>query len=268
MSAKQNKISAPDSDAQSATVIKTEKQERSGIQTSSREAGFPQVIQAGTIGEYLNKPASRVKQEPEKGLSECWEAQWQAFLNAMQSSGYGWGNVEPSEATQQDSIPDFFPSVEKEICPAAKEHRTKQSSFQLARKNPGSRSQEGIGGSRSLKKEREEAAKEEAGSMELQRQHFRQFCYPEAEGPREALCRLWYLCHQWLKPEKRTKEQILDLLILEHFLTVLPPEMQSWVKRRNPQTCSQAVALAEDFVLKQQENQRQTQTVRAERLSQ
>ncbi|XP_034267972.1 zinc finger and SCAN domain-containing protein 16-like isoform X2 [Pantherophis guttatus] len=262
MSAKQNKMSAPDSDARSlerkvTTVIKTEKQEWPGIQTSSREGGFPRVMQVGTIGEYLKKPAP---QEPEKGLSECWEAQWQAFLHTMQSSRSGWGNVEPLEAKQQDDIPDFFSAVEQERCPAAKVQRTRQTS-QPDGKNPESRSLESDGNSRKLKRKREEAPKEEAGSVELQRQHFRQFCYQEAEGPREALCRLGYLCHQWLKPEKHTKEEILDLLILEHFLTILPPEMQSWVKRRHPETCSQAVALAEDFLLKQQENKRQTQTI-------
>ncbi|KAG8127466.1 hypothetical protein E2320_014387, partial [Naja naja] len=143
MTTKQNKMSAPDSDArpperQATAAIKTEKQEWPGIQTSSREAGFPRVMQVGTIGGYLKEPAP---QEPEKGLSDCWEAQWQAFLHTMQSSHSGWGNVEPSEATQRDNIPDFSPSVEQERCPAAKEQRVRQSS-QHAGKNPESRRRE------------------------------------------------------------------------------------------------------------------------------
>ncbi|XP_063148746.1 zinc finger and SCAN domain-containing protein 16-like [Candoia aspera] len=268
MSTKQEEVSAPDSGTPSPeqrviTVIKAEKQASSGIQpveTSSRVGGLPRVTQVGTIGEYLKKPAPQVKQEPEKGLSERWEAQWQAFLHTMQSSHTGWGNLELSEAARHDDAPDFGFSVEGEGSPAAKEHGTKQSS-QLAGKNPEACGPEGDGNSRNLEKEREETLKAEARSAEVQRQLFRRFCYQEAEGPREAFCRLWYLCHQWLKPEKHTKEQILDLLILEHFLTILPPEMQSWVKRSHPQTCSQAVTLAEDFLLKQQENKRQTQTV-------
>ncbi|XP_070593380.1 zinc finger protein 396-like [Erythrolamprus reginae] len=206
-------------------------------------------MQVGTIGEYLKKPPSR---DPEKGLSECWEAQWQAFLCAMQSSCSEWGNAELSEAKPRDNLP----SVEQET----KEPRARWPS-QPSGKKPGSRSRESTREGRKLKEKREDAPKEEAGSSEFRRQHFRQFCYQEAEGPREALCRLGYLCHQWLKPEEHTKEQILDLLILEHFLTILPPEMRSWVKRRDPETCSQAAALAEEFLQRQQENERQMQTI-------
>ncbi|XP_060093956.1 zinc finger protein 397-like [Heteronotia binoei] len=97
------------------------------------------------------------------------------------------------------------------------------------------------------KKMKEEVPDEDMVVSEIQRQHFRQFCYHEAEGPREACSRLWFLCCRWLKPERHTKEQILELLVLEQFLDILPPEIQSWVMESCPKTCAQAVTLAEGF---------------------
>ncbi|XP_004717461.1 zinc finger protein with KRAB and SCAN domains 4 [Echinops telfairi] len=77
------------------------------------------------------------------------------------------------------------------------------------------------------------------------RLRFRGFRYPEAAGPREALSRLRALCRQWLRPELRSKEQILELLVLEQFLTILPAELQSWVREQQPESGEEAVGLLE-----------------------
>ncbi|KAG8510174.1 Zinc finger and SCAN domain-containing protein 22 [Galemys pyrenaicus] len=79
------------------------------------------------------------------------------------------------------------------------------------------------------------------------RQRFREFRYEEAEGPREALAQLRELCRQWLRPEARSKEQMLELLVLEQFLGVLPPGTRAWVESQCPQSGEEAVALVEDL---------------------
>ncbi|XP_040312965.1 zinc finger protein 165 [Herpailurus yagouaroundi] len=83
--------------------------------------------------------------------------------------------------------------------------------------------------------------------QELCRQLFRQFCYQDSPGPREALSRLRELCHQWLRPETHSKEQILELLVLEQFLTILPAELQAWVREHRPESGEEAVTVLEDL---------------------
>lgn len=58
-------------------------------------------------------------------------------------------------------------------------------------------------------------------SQEIFCQHFRQLCYQEAPGAQEALNRLRVLCCERLRSESYSKEQILELLVLKEFLTIL-----------------------------------------------
>ncbi|XP_036600884.1 zinc finger protein 444 isoform X1 [Trichosurus vulpecula] len=76
---------------------------------------------------------------------------------------------------------------------------------------------------------------------------FRHFHLGDAPGPREALGLLRALCRDWLRPEIHTKEQMLELLVLEQFLSALPAEIQAWVRGRRPETGEEAVSLLEEL---------------------
>uniref|UniRef100_A0A286XF52 Myeloid zinc finger 1 n=1 Tax=Cavia porcellus TaxID=10141 RepID=A0A286XF52_CAVPO len=90
---------------------------------------------------------------------------------------------------------------------------------------------------------------EEAALWDLEpeaaRLRFRGFCYEEAVGPQETLVQLRELCHQWLQPELHSKEQIMELLVLEQFLGVLPPEIQAQVQERQPSSPGEAADLVD-----------------------
>ncbi|XP_028912956.2 zinc finger protein 496-like [Ornithorhynchus anatinus] len=61
-------------------------------------------------------------------------------------------------------------------------------------------------------------------------------------GARAALVRLRELCRRWLRPERRSKERMLELVVLDRLVGALPRRARAWVRRRRPRT-------AEDVVL-------------------
>ncbi|XP_032998335.1 neurotrophin receptor-interacting factor homolog [Lacerta agilis] len=100
-------------------------------------------------------------------------------------------------------------------------------------------------------------SEQRAHSSDAHRQQFRNFHYQGAQGPREICNRLYHICHRWLKPEQHTKKEILDLVILKQFMSVLPQEMETWVKECGAETSSQAMALVEGYILSQAEEKHQ-----------
>uniref|UniRef100_A0A803T2U9 Uncharacterized protein n=1 Tax=Anolis carolinensis TaxID=28377 RepID=A0A803T2U9_ANOCA len=81
---------------------------------------------------------------------------------------------------------------------------------------------------------------------------------PAGETPQETLSRVSDMVHGWLIPERRTKEQIVDAVILEKFLALLPEDLQEWLRFRRPKNSKEAA----EFVDISLQNQRPPHVVR------
>nr|XP_008103987.1 PREDICTED: zinc finger protein 397 isoform X1 [Anolis carolinensis] len=200
-----------------------------------------------------------LRRETYRGVHHHWENQWQEFLETMHASPRMPESPELAESTPWDDAKGFLTSFEQ-VAKACQWPRAEW----VARLLP-ALSGKAEQAFRSLEaRDKKDYGKVKAAilradalRMELQRQHFRQFCCQMSEDPRRIYNQLQELCCRWLKPERRSKEQILELLILEQFLASLPPDLQVWIRAGGPDTCSQAVALAEDFLMSQQEEERE-----------
>ncbi|XP_008575367.1 PREDICTED: paternally-expressed gene 3 protein isoform X1 [Galeopterus variegatus] len=78
-------------------------------------------------------------------------------------------------------------------------------------------------------------------------QRFRNLTYVEFVGPRRTLIKLRNLCLDWLQPETRTKEEIIELLVLEQYLTIIPEKLKPWVQAKKPENCETLVTLLENY---------------------
>lgn len=116
---------------------------------------------------------------------------------------------------------------------------------------PAEREPEQLGGVK-LEEEEEEAASPEDPRRpeirlrpEVAHQLFRCFQYQEDMGPRASLSRLRKLCSHWLQPALHSKKQILELLVLEQFLSVLPPHLLARLQGQQLRDGEEVVLLLE-----------------------
>ncbi|XP_057575538.1 paternally-expressed gene 3 protein isoform X2 [Hippopotamus amphibius kiboko] len=98
-----------------------------------------------------------------------------------------------------------------------------------------------------LSQEPDAVVGEGATDSEFFHQRFRNFLYVEFVGPRKTLLKLRNLCLDWLQPETRTKEEIIELLVLEQYLTILPEKIKPWVRAKKPENCEKLVTLLETY---------------------
>ncbi|XP_067321334.1 zinc finger protein 397-like [Anolis sagrei] len=192
---------------------------------------------------------------PNKEMQQHWEAQWQEFLKTLQPIHTRWETPTVPEIAPWEDAKAFLASFEQvaKACRWPKEEWAARLLPALSREAEQAFQSLEAGDREDYRKVKAVILREDALRMELQRQHFREFFCQKVEDPQRVYGQLQELCRRWLKPERRSKEQILELLILEQFLASLPQDLQIWIRAGGPDTCSQAVALAEDFLLKRQQ---------------
>ena len=52
---------------------------------------------------------------------------------------------------------------------------------------------------------------------------------------------------RWLKPEKKTKELLVDAIVLEQIVNTLGATVKNWIQKNNPKTLDEALRLLEDY---------------------
>uniref|UniRef100_A0A4X2JVV7 SCAN box domain-containing protein n=1 Tax=Vombatus ursinus TaxID=29139 RepID=A0A4X2JVV7_VOMUR len=79
-------------------------------------------------------------------------------------------------------------------------------------------------------------------------QNLRWFQRPGVAPPQEEeLSQIRELCMQWMDPETHAKEDVLDMLVLDQYVIVLPREIMTWVKSQPSENSEEVEILLEDL---------------------
>uniref|UniRef100_A0A8C4T3S2 SCAN box domain-containing protein n=1 Tax=Erpetoichthys calabaricus TaxID=27687 RepID=A0A8C4T3S2_ERPCA len=84
-------------------------------------------------------------------------------------------------------------------------------------------------------------------ASDIYRQQFRSLKLHPGESPRFAALKLKDLAIQWLKPIEAEKMKLLDKIVLEQFVTILPKETQVQLHMLQPEDLEAAITFAESF---------------------
>ena len=68
----------------------------------------------------------------------------------------------------------------------------------------------------------------------------------EGESPTKIVTRLTDMAAKWLK-EHDTRAKVIDMVVMEQFITILLEEIRVWVKEHKPETNMIVGKLAEDY---------------------
>ncbi|XP_054831586.1 zinc finger protein with KRAB and SCAN domains 1-like isoform X2 [Eublepharis macularius] len=205
----------------------------------------PNVIKEASLKELPRQTDSqKSEQQLEGGL--LWEqaAQCQEFLKALDAHCLGWGNPQLIRRGPWEDTKVFLDSFEQvaQACQWPREEWAARLLPALSGEAQQAFSSLEARDKKDYGKVKAAILRREANRMETLRQHFRQFRYREVEDPRRIYGQLRELCHRWLRPERHSKEQILELLILEQFLAILPQEVQSKIRARDLEAGTPVVA--------------------------
>ncbi|XP_073803618.1 uncharacterized protein [Danio rerio] len=85
-------------------------------------------------------------------------------------------------------------------------------------------------------------------NVETYRQRFRSLAVNPSESPKELYSRLKELFTKWIQPKGKTVEEVSEAIILEQYLRILSPELQVWIRERDPGSASEAASWADVFV--------------------
>ncbi|XP_078244616.1 uncharacterized protein LOC140705774 [Pogona vitticeps] len=82
---------------------------------------------------------------------------------------------------------------------------------------------------------------------EAYRKRFRELKWKPGVHPRTLVQRMKANMTRWIKPEDKSKEQVMEAFVLEHLVTTLSGNLKGWVQKNNPKQLEEAIKLIEDY---------------------
>uniref|UniRef100_A0A8C5LN96 SCAN box domain-containing protein n=1 Tax=Leptobrachium leishanense TaxID=445787 RepID=A0A8C5LN96_9ANUR len=84
-------------------------------------------------------------------------------------------------------------------------------------------------------------------AVRAQRVHCWKYC-PD-QPPRSQMHDLGQLVKKWLQPETLTREQMVERVVMDHYLRSLPKDLQRWVSHGDPKTAALVVEMVERYTV-------------------